>query len=67
MAQVEFVAMVATVFKKRRLVPVQRPGESFEDARKRLLDPMEDSKSIITLQMEKPKEVGLRWIRRKKT
>ncbi|GKT51938.1 putative cytosine deaminase [Colletotrichum spaethianum] len=64
MSQVEFVTVIATLFRKCTAEPVPRKGESMEQARQRLLDLTQDSQPIVTLQMKRPKDVLLRWTRR---
>lgn len=65
-AQVEFVAVMATLFRDWTVRPLvlQEKGESEEEARDRVLRVVEDSKVTITLQMQKPETVGLVWKRR---
>ena len=64
MAQVEFVGVLTTLLSSARLEVVQAAGESKEVAQSRLWDLMQDSQSRLTLQMNRPKEVRLRFIRR---
>ncbi|KDN63942.1 hypothetical protein CSUB01_06575 [Colletotrichum sublineola] len=64
MSQVEFVTVFATLFRRCTVEPALRPGESADDARRRLLGLMRDSQPILTLQMNRPEEVRLRWARR---
>ncbi|KAK1584968.1 uncharacterized protein LY79DRAFT_559927 [Colletotrichum navitas] len=64
MSQVEFVTVMATLFRKCTVEPVPRAGESADRARQRLLDLTRDSQPILTLQMNRPDEVRLRWKRR---
>ncbi|GJC87635.1 putative cytochrome P450 CYP13A1 [Colletotrichum liriopes] len=64
MSQVEFVTVIATLFRKCTAEPVPRKGESMEQARQRLLALTQDSQPIVTLQMKRPKDVHLRWTRR---
>lgn len=64
-SQVEFVGVMTTLFRKHRVRPVLRQGESTEDARKTLIQMAEDSAlTTITVQMRHPKRVGLRWVRK---
>ena len=60
-AQVEFVAVLATLLRKWRVRPRVLEGESMEQARKRVLAFVEDSEVVITLQMKKAKSVCLVW------
>lgn len=61
-SQVEFVAVMATFFAKHRVRPVLQPGQSEEDANRMLVGMVEGSNiSAITLQMQEPRKVALRW------
>lgn len=61
-AQVEFVAVMATLFHKHRVRPVLEAGEPFENGRKRLIQMADNSAlTAITVQMRNPKSVSLRW------
>ncbi|KAK1463533.1 hypothetical protein CMEL01_13602 [Colletotrichum melonis] len=76
MAQVEFVTVLATLFHKCTVEPVPEVDESGNtqakttpeaaaaQARQRLLDLTQDSQPRLTLQMNRPKDVRLRWTRR---
>ena len=64
MAQVEFVAVMATVFRRHRVDVVIEKGEDVEMARERLKGVLADSQPRITLQMNRPREVKLRWVKR---
>jgi cytochrome P450 len=64
MSQVEFVAVIATIFKRYTVAPVLEKGETVEAARERLRGVMLDSQPRLTLQMNKPHEVKLKWSRR---
>lgn len=65
MSQVEFVAVVATLFRRCNARPVRKEGECEEQARQRLLDLMEDSQNVLTLRMTRQEEVGIEWVERK--
>ena len=61
-AQVEFVAVIATLLGKYRVKPVLEGGQSEEDGRKALLGMVDDSAIFaITLQMNQPRKVALAW------
>ncbi|KAI4116495.1 MAG: hypothetical protein LQ345_003095 [Seirophora villosa] len=61
-AQVEFVAVVATLLSSYTVKPASHPGQSAEEGRKALMDMVDDSAiSAITLQMRHPQEVALQW------
>jgi hypothetical protein len=64
MAQVEFLAVMLTLFRKARVSPVTGGAETMETARERLKGLMKDSQPRITLQMNRPKDVVLRWVER---
>ena len=61
MAEVEFVAVMVTVFSRYKVSPVIEQGETFEGARRRLEAVMYDSQPRTTLQMNRPKDVKLKW------
>jgi cytochrome P450 len=64
MSQVEFVAVVATLFRRCTARPVVREGESVQLARRRVLGLVQDSRPVLTLQMGRPGEVLLEWAKR---
>jgi len=64
MSQVEFVSVVMTLFRKCSVEPVVEKGQSAEQARERLLGILQDSQPVLTLQINKPREVKLKWTRR---
>ncbi|KAL8366308.1 hypothetical protein RB595_004870 [Gaeumannomyces hyphopodioides] len=64
MSQVEFVAVISTLFRSCSAQPVQVAGESAQQARRRLLDLAQDSHAVLTLQISKPRDARLRWTRR---
>ena len=71
-AQVEFVAVLATLFRdwtvsvtpetKRKSRPTRMETE--QEVKDRVLGVLEDSRVRITLQMQRPEKVGLVWQRR---
>lgn len=63
-AQVEFVAVMASLFTEYRAEPVPKVGESLDGARIRLKGVVEDSTVELLLTMKDPKGVGVRWLRR---
>jgi hypothetical protein len=65
MSQVEFVAVFATIFSRWKVEVVLREGESMEQGRKRVEEVMEDSQSRLTLQMNRPRDVVLRFRERR--
>jgi hypothetical protein len=64
MSQVEFVTVIATLFRKCTAKPMLKKGENMQQARQRLMDLMQDSQILLTLQMNKPKDVHLDWAKR---
>ncbi|KAH8664527.1 cytochrome P450 [Xylariales sp. PMI_506] len=64
MSQVEFTAVVATVFRKCRVEPSVKPGETPQDARENLLRVADDSVQKISMQMVNPDQVVLKWCER---
>lgn len=63
-AQVEFVAVIANLFRGHRVLPERLAGESEEQARRRVLEIVDDSAVKMLLQMKDPARVGVRWTRR---
>lgn len=64
MSQVEFVSVFMTIFRRYRVQAVLRAGESKAQAQRRLQRVIDDSQPLITLQMNRPKEVEVKWSRR---
>ena len=64
MSQVEFVSAFYTILRHCTIEPVLQDGESLDQARHRLNEILRDSLPLITLQMQRPEEVRLRWTRR---
>ena len=60
--QVEFVASMATLFRRHRLEVMPERGESSQAARERALAAVWDSAIVLLLQMRRPESVGLRWV-----
>lgn len=60
-AQVEFVAVMASLFQFLRVRPVCAPGESTEHARKRLLRAVEETSHGVLLRMKDADSVRLSW------
>ena len=63
-AQVEFVAVMATLMREYRVSPVLEAGETVHSARERVMRTVNESHIEITLQMNKPKSVKLAWKKR---
>jgi cytochrome P450 len=64
MSQVEFVAVIATIFKRYRVAAIPEKDETMENAKQRLQEVMNDSQPRLTLQMNKPQDVKLKWSKR---
>jgi hypothetical protein len=64
MSQVEFVAVIATLFHRCSARPIAREGESTELARERLLNLLQDSQPVLTLQLNRPEDVHIDWVKR---
>jgi cytochrome P450 len=62
--KVEFVAVMAALFRTARVSPALLKGESVEAARERILKTVEDLRVVVTLQMMKPEGVGVVWTRK---
>lgn len=62
--QVEFVAVMITLFREHRVEVVPYEHESAESARARALAAVKDSGMILLLQMLKPEQIGVRWVRK---
>ncbi|KFA60718.1 hypothetical protein S40285_09631 [Stachybotrys chlorohalonatus IBT 40285] len=63
-SHVEFVGTMATLFRDWRVDPVRVDGESFDAARERIMDLIEnDSAPVLLLQMLHPERAPLRWTR----
>ncbi|KAF4630183.1 hypothetical protein G7Y89_g7968 [Cudoniella acicularis] len=60
-AQVEFVATIARLFQRHRVVPVTLPGESLPEASARLRESVQDSQVVLTLKIAHPERIALRW------
>ncbi|KAI9148023.1 Phomenoic acid biosynthesis cluster cytochrome P450 monooxygenase [Paramyrothecium foliicola] len=64
-SQVEFVAVMASLFRDWRVSPVLMGGETTETAQKRILNQIEfDSSPVLLLQMRNPERSPLVWSRR---
>ncbi|KAG8528346.1 uncharacterized protein KY384_007264 [Bacidia gigantensis] len=63
MAEVEFVAVMMSIFRTWKVAPAVLQGETTELASERLRKVVADSHPRLTLQMNRPKDVLLRWTR----
>jgi len=64
MAQVEFIAVIRSIFSKWRVEPAQLEGETKERARERLRSVVADSSPRVTMQLVKPQDAIVRWLKR---
>ncbi|KAL6160551.1 hypothetical protein ACJQWK_02187 [Exserohilum turcicum] len=64
MSQVEFVAVVSTLFRKCNARPIVHGGESLQTAQARLLDMLQNSQPVLTLQISRPQDVEIEWLKR---
>ena len=61
-AQVEFVAVIAHLFRRHRVRAVlEQPGETMEAVKKRIFGVLEDSALELTTKMNHPEKVKLLW------
>ncbi|OAP58718.1 hypothetical protein AYL99_07808 [Fonsecaea erecta] len=60
-SQVEFVAVVAQLFRNHRVDPVLEVGEDMLDARRRIERVVEDSHVGLTVTMRHPERIRLKW------
>lgn len=66
MAQVEFLSVIWRVFKDYQVFATQLGGESLEQAERRLRNVVLDSGPRLTLQMKKPQDAVMTWVKREK-
>jgi len=64
MSQVEFVSVFCEIVRGWHVEAVERAGETGEQARERLREVMVDSSPRITLQMNRPRDAVLRFVKR---
>jgi cytochrome P450 len=60
-AQVEHVAVMASLFRAHRVQPVLRAGESMKQASKRIMDVIDDRGMKLLMQMLHPENAVLEW------
>ena len=60
-AQVEFVAVMASLFQNHRVLPVSQQGQTPDEASKTLREAVADSECILTLKMRHPEKAKVRW------
>lgn len=63
-AQVEFVAVMAALFRDHYAEPVPRPTEDLSEAQARVLSVVKDSSAELLLQMRNPESVAVKWRKR---
>lgn len=64
MAQTEFLSVIYTIFSKYRAEPALEEGESLDHGRSRMAAVIEDSQPRLTLQMNRPDDLKLKWVLR---
>lgn len=64
MAQVEFVAVFSTIVKDYRIELVREIGEDMKQANARLAKTIADSQPKLTLGMNKPQDIVLKFVKR---
>ena len=64
MAQVEFVSVIYQVFKNYRVEILRKEGETEEQAKERIREVIEDSSHKLTMQVNRPEDGWVRWVRR---
>jgi cytochrome P450 len=60
-SQVEFVATLACLFHKHRVSPEVQNGDTEEQARRKLLDVLNDSDMQLAMRINQPKKIRLKW------
>jgi cytochrome P450 len=60
-AQVQFVAVIARIFRQHRCSPLLLDGETIKDATKRVHEVVDDSNINLTLKMRNADRVRLIW------
>jgi cytochrome P450 len=66
-AQVEFVAVLATLLTNHVAEPVAGDGEPLDTARARVLEVVKDSSVELLLQVRDPRSIPIRWRERTDT
>ena len=55
---------MARLFRRHRVEPVPRKGETLDQARERVLNVVKDTRMQLLLQMRDPSSVAVSWSRR---
>ncbi|KAF2495228.1 cytochrome P450 monooxygenase-like protein [Lophium mytilinum] len=63
-AQVEFVGLMCALFRDHRVEPVLKAGESMSEARERTLAVARDQEMYLLMEMRRPGDAKLKWLRR---
>jgi cytochrome P450 len=63
-SQVEIVSVLTAIFRTCRVEPVVEAGETMQQARDRIKAVVQDTIQKMTLTMNKPEELHLRWAKR---
>ena len=64
MAQTEFLSVMYTIFSEYRVEPILEMGESLEQGQSRMKAVVDDSQPKLTLAMNRPDDLKLKWVRR---
>jgi cytochrome P450 len=64
MSQVEFIGVIRAIFSDWRVEILQNEGETKESARERFAKTVADSSPRVTLQLVRPQDAVLRWVKR---
>ena len=60
-AQIEFVAVVAWLFRRNRVRPKVEAGEKIEETFRTVKEIVDDSELYVTLKMKHPERIRLIW------
>lgn len=60
-SQLEIFAVLVTLLHQARVQIVPRPGVSLEDAQMEALGVLQNSRSLLTLHIEQPEAIHIRW------
>lgn len=66
-AQVEHVAVIATLFQKHQVQPVLQAGESMDQALKRIMEVVNDRGMVLLMQILHPEKGVLEWRKASRT
>jgi cytochrome P450 len=60
-AQVEFVAVIAHLFRRHHVKAIMEPGETMQAMKKRIFEVLDDSSLAVTIKINHPEKVQLVW------